>query len=286
MNDQFRNIQAAIDSAAGKLDIAPDPEMGQELFDSLYNSGENAVGGMADGIRDNAGQVADAASSAAKGAQEAVKTEDDSHSPSRKYYGFGRDDMEGYRNGIRDNASLAAAAAKSAAIDTANALVSGANSQKASVSAAFGNLFNAALDKTDLFCSRMRGAINDMLAGIKDATNSVRLSPDGRISYTKQPAVKIPRLATGAVIPPNAQFAAILGDQTHGRNLEAPEGLIRQIVREESGGSLAQVEDLLERLIQVVQSKDLSVTVGFDDRDVAQAARRGEHNLGYPVRSY
>ena len=286
VNDQFRNIQAAIDSAAGKLDIAPDPEMGQELFDSLYNSGENAVGGMADGIRDNAGQVADAASSAAKGAQEAVKTEDDSHSPSRKYYGFGRDDMEGYRNGIRDNASLAAAAAKSAAIDTANALVSGANSQKASVSAAFGNLFNAALDKTDLFCSRMRGAINDMLAGIKDATNSVRLSPDGRISYTKLPPVKIPRLATGAVIPPNAQFAAILGDQTHGRNLEAPEGLIRQIVREESGGSLAQVEDLLERLIQVVQSKDLSVTVGFDDRDVAQAARRGEHNLGYPVRSY
>lgn len=284
--DKFSDIQAAIDSAAGKLDIAPDPEMGQELFDSLYNSGENAVGGMADGIRDNAGQVADAASSAAKGAQEAVKTEDDSHSPSRKYYGFGRDDMEGYRNGIRDNASLAAAAAKSAAIDTANALVSGANSQKASVSAAFGNLFNAALDKTDLFCSRMRGAINDMLAGIKDATNSVRLSPDGRISYTKLPPVKIPRLATGAVIPPNAQFAAILGDQTHGRNLEAPEGLIRQIVREESGGSLAQVEDLLERLIQVVQSKDLSVTVGFDDRDVAQAARRGEHNLGYPVRSY
>lgn len=284
--DKFSDIQAAIDSAAGNLHITPDPEMGQELFDSLYNSGENAVGGMADGIRDNAGQVADAASSAAKGAQEAVKAEDDSHSPSRKYYGFGRDDMEGYRNGILDNASLAAAAAKSAAIDTANALVSGANSQKASVSAAFGNLFNAVLDKTDLFCSRMRGAINDMLAGIKDATNSVRLSPDGRISYTKLPPVKIPRLATGAVIPPNAQFAAILGDQTHGRNLEAPEGLIRQIVREESGGSLAQVEDLLERLIQVVQSKDLSVTVGFDDRDVAQAARRGEHNLGYPVRSY
>ncbi len=260
--------------------------IGKEATPSAEEAGKNTMDGMADGIRDNAGQVADAASSAAKGAQEAVKAEDDSHSPSRKYYGFGRDNMEGYRNGILDNASLAAAAAKSAAIDTANALVSGANSQKASVSAAFGNLFNAALDKTDLFCSRMRGAINDMLAGIKDATNSVRLSPDGRISYTKLPPVKIPRLATGAVIPPNAQFAAILGDQTHGRNLEAPEGLIRQIVREESGGSLAQVEDLLERLIQVVQSKDLSVTVGFDDRDVAQAARRGEHNLGYPVRSY
>jgi hypothetical protein len=29
----------------------------------------------------------------------------------------------------------------------------------------------------------------------------------------------------------------VLGDQQNGRNLEAPESLIRQIVREESGGS-------------------------------------------------
>lgn len=55
------------------------------------------------------------------------------------------------------------------------------------------------------------------------------------------PQVQIPRLATGAVIPPNQQFAAILGDQTHGRNLEAPEGLIRQIVREELGNVYSPV---------------------------------------------
>ena len=40
----------------------------------------------------------------------------------------------------------------------------------------------------------------------------------------------------GAVIPPNAPFAAVMGDQRHGTNLEAPESLIRQIVREEAGG--------------------------------------------------
>lgn len=48
--------------------------------------------------------------------------------------------------------------------------------------------------------------------------------------------VSIPRLATGAVIPPNAEFLAMLGDQKSGNNIEAPESLIRQIVREESGG--------------------------------------------------
>lgn len=45
---------------------------------------------------------------------------------------------------------------------------------------------------------------------------------------------EIPKLATGAVIPPNAEFMAVLGDQKNGRNLEAPEDLIRQIVREET----------------------------------------------------
>jgi phage-related protein len=51
-------------------------------------------------------------------------------------------------------------------------------------------------------------------------------------------APQIPHLASGAVIPPNSAFAAILGDQTNSRNIEAPEGLIRQIVSEELGKSL------------------------------------------------
>lgn len=44
----------------------------------------------------------------------------------------------------------------------------------------------------------------------------------------------IPYLASGAVIPPRSEFLAVLGDQKKGNNLEAPESLLRQIVREES----------------------------------------------------
>lgn len=47
----------------------------------------------------------------------------------------------------------------------------------------------------------------------------------------------IPYLAQGGVIPANREFLAVLGDQKHGNNIEAPESLIRQIVREESGGN-------------------------------------------------
>lgn len=56
------------------------------------------------------------------------------------------------------------------------------------------------------------------------------------IQHVQLGRVAIPELATGAVIPPNGEFLAMLGDQKNGRNLEAPESLIRQIVREESGG--------------------------------------------------
>lgn len=45
----------------------------------------------------------------------------------------------------------------------------------------------------------------------------------------------IPALATGAVIPPNREFMAVLGDQKQGTNIETPENLLRQIMREELG---------------------------------------------------
>lgn len=61
--------------------------------------------------------------------------------------------------------------------------------------------------------------------------------------------VQIPRLAQGAVIPPNREFMAVLGDQRSGNNLEAPEALIRKIVREESGGgNTALLEAILEAI--------------------------------------
>jgi len=44
------------------------------------------------------------------------------------------------------------------------------------------------------------------------------------------PELKLPRLATGAVIPPNREFLAILGDQASGTNIEAPLSTIEQAV--------------------------------------------------------
>lgn len=45
-------------------------------------------------------------------------------------------------------------------------------------------------------------------------------------------ATPIPKLATGAVIPANREFLAVLGDQKHGTNVEAPLEMIKQANKE------------------------------------------------------
>ena len=52
-------------------------------------------------------------------------------------------------------------------------------------------------------------------------------------NLTPLTAPKIPYLAQGAVIPPNREFMAVLGDQKHGNNIETPESLLRDIIRQE-----------------------------------------------------
>lgn len=79
------------------------------------------------------------------------------------------------------------------------------------------------------------GAMNKLKFDIPDWIPGLGGKTFG-FNIPKISTVSIPRLATGAVIPPRQEFMAVLGDQKYGKNLEAPESLIRQIVREESGG--------------------------------------------------
>lgn len=90
-----------------------------------------------------------------------------------------------------------------------------------------------------------------------------------KVGFNIQQAPQIPYLAQGAVIPPNREFMAVLGDQTRGNNIEAPESLIRKIVREETRGmSSRRVEELLERLISAVEGIEIG------DETIGRAAAR------------
>lgn len=83
------------------------------------------------------------------------------------------------------------------------------------------------------FASAMNHMNIDLPGWLEDLTGYSSIGFN--IPYWNAPT--IPYLAKGAVIPPNKEFMAVLGDQKSGNNIEAPEALIRKIVREESGSS-------------------------------------------------
>lgn len=84
--------------------------------------------------------------------------------------------------------------------------------------------------------------INSMLNTIRNV-HFLGISPFQNMwGVNPLPVPQIPMLARGAVIPANRQFLAVLGDQRNGNNLEAPESLLRQIVREEAGSAGSRYE--------------------------------------------
>lgn len=91
----------------------------------------------------------------------------------------------------------------------------------------------------------------DALNSLVDAANSLA-ELTGRfyshVGHINVPQIPLPKLATGAVIPPNREFLAVLGDQKQGTNIEAPAELIRQMVIEglrAAGGQGQVIENVL-----------------------------------------
>lgn len=86
----------------------------------------------------------------------------------------------------------------------------------------------------------LESAVNLIIKGINwliSKLNTIQIKiPDwlggGSFGFNIRPIteVHIPRLAQGAVIPPNREFMAVLGDQKHGTNVEAPLETIQQAV--------------------------------------------------------
>lgn len=93
--------------------------------------------------------------------------------------------------------------------------------------------------------SAIRSPINGIIGLVNGAISGINTLIRGanRLPGISIPTIgRIPYLASGAVIPPNKEFLAVLGDQTSGNNIEAPESLIRKIVREESGSGVQRIE--------------------------------------------
>lgn len=89
--------------------------------------------------------------------------------------------------------------------------------------------------------NRTIGNINNAISGVEhaftfsyDVVGPTGVHRWGNYWMNLPRVSSVPYLASGAVIPPRSEFLAVLGDQKTGNNIEAPEGLLRKIVREES----------------------------------------------------
>lgn len=126
-----------------------------------------------------------------------------------------------------------------------NAIINKFDAARDAVKSAFEGIVNfikAPINQAISIVNNAVGMINNAIGGIESAFSFgpwTVPTPFGSKTigfHATFPRIgTIPYLASGAVIPPRSEFLAVLGDQKKGNNLEAPESLLRQIVREESG---------------------------------------------------
>lgn len=119
---------------------------------------------------------------------------------------------------------------KDGLIDGVNGAINGIRGVINKILDGFQGLVNGAIDM-----------LNSLISGwnkVADVTPGLpSISSIKRVNLSKY---KLPMLAQGAVIPPNREFLAVLGDQKNGTNIEAPADLIKQKVMEamiEMGGN-------------------------------------------------
>lgn len=166
------------------------------------------------------------------------------HSPSTVMAEFGNFIMQGLINGIEELFNKF----KQVFVNIKNTVVNIFTEVKNKVVA----IWEAIIIGIKKAINGIIGAINGMISGIVNginnmisALNSLKFDvPDwvpligGKefsLNISRVRAPQIPYLASGAVIPPNAPFVAMLGDQKHGTNIEAPLDTIKQAVREVVG---------------------------------------------------
>ncbi len=111
------------------------------------------------------------------------------------------------------------------------------------------------------------------------------ISPFSFLSW-RASVPQIPELAKGAVIPPRQKFAAILGDQRHGTNIEAPLETIKQANREVLNEYLDKLDALTAQVREIV-FKNFTIVAQFGDRSFKQvcyeAIRLTEQEMGKPL---
>lgn len=163
-----------------------------------------------------------------------------------------------------------------------------------SIASAIGGIWEGIVSTIKGCVNSIIGFINGMISAIVGGVNSVfgvlnginidvpafarEVLGTSKIGFSLPTlsAPQIPYLAQGAVIPPNREFLAVLGDQSHGTNVEAPLATIEQAVAGVMGDNIAAMMAGFEAL-----RDELAALRG----DV-QGIRIGDETIGRMGNSY
>lgn len=135
----------------------------------------------------------------------------------------------------------------------------------------FKNGINAVIDLVNKFVGWLNRTLRFTWEPFKLGRTEV--FPGGSMQLANLPTV--PYLAQGAVIPPNREFLAVLGDQRSGTNIEAPEATLRKIMAEvlaEYGRSAPEQRDIT-----------VNLTATLDGEVIYRNQQKIKAGKGYPA---
>ncbi len=146
---------------------------------------------------------------------------------------------------------------------------------KESFSTTFKDVFNKLAEGINKVIRTPFNSINSMLNKIRDISVFGSKPFQNLWSYSPISVPQIPYLAKGAVIPPNAPFMAVLGDQRHGTNIEAPLSTIQEavanVMEDYSAANMAGHEATVSVLRDILEAV-LGIEIG--DEVIANAVNR------------
>lgn len=143
------------------------------------------------------------------------------------------------------------------------------------------NALNGILSMLNGLLSGLAGGINSMISMLNKLSFTIPKWVPGMggksfgLNLPKVKPVQIPLLAQGAVLPANKPFLAMVGDQKHGTNIEAPLATIQEAVAQVMGDTVPAMVAGFEALLQENIALRRTVEgISLGDETIGRAAGR------------
>lgn len=133
-----------------------------------------------------------------------------------------------------------------------------------------GMLVNGFVDGINLLINGLNSIVGDIPDWVELFGLVIPGLPTALVSLKKANTIgywNVPQLAQGAVIPPNREFMAVLGDQKHGTNIEAPLETIVAAFKQAVGDMRGQ-------------GQEIQVKVYLDSREIKSGQQRLNRVMG------